>query len=177
MADSRFVAERCAERQDACVPGELHPFLVHFAVGLLVAAPACDAAGLLLHREALLHAGRWNTLCAAIAVVAAALTGIGAQASLGAHSPAGAALLHLHSGLGWVLLVAWTPVAVWRGASKLALPLRLRTVYLALAFTGAAMCLVETGLGAALVYRHGVGLSPAARAEPIQRPPTFDAPR
>jgi uncharacterized membrane protein len=159
------------------VPGELHPFLVHFAVGLIVAAPAFDAAGLLLHREALLHAGRWNTLAAAVTTIAAVLTGIGAQASLGAHSPAGAALLHLHAGLGWVLLVAWTPVAVWRGVSRLPLPFRLRTVYLALAFAGAAICLVETGLGAALVYRHGVGLSPAARAEPIQRPPTLDAPR
>jgi uncharacterized membrane protein len=86
-------------------------------------------------------------------------------------------LLRLHSALGWVLLLAWTPVAVWRGASRLPLPVRFRTAYLALAFTGAAICLVETGLGAALVYRHGVGLSPAARAEPIQRPPTLDAPR
>jgi uncharacterized membrane protein len=157
--------------------GELHPFLVHFAVGLLVAAPACDAAGLLLHREPLLHAGRWNTLAAAVAVLAAALAGVGAQASLGAHSQAGAVLLRLHSALGWVLLLTWAPVAIWRVASRVVLPVRFRTFYLALAFTGAAICLVETALGATLVYRHGVGLSPAARAEPLQRPPTLDVPR
>src|SRR5207248_11545254 len=50
-----------APRQDAQVPAELHPFVLHFAVGLLVAAPACDAAGLLFHREGLLHASRWTT--------------------------------------------------------------------------------------------------------------------
>jgi len=31
--------------------------------------------------------------------------------------------------------------------------------------------MVEAFLGGALVYRHGVGLSPAARAEPVVRAP------
>jgi uncharacterized membrane protein len=64
-------------------------------------------------------------------------------------------------------LAAWVPVAAWRVASRLALPLRARTLYLAAAFTAATVLAAETTLGAALVYRHGVGLSPAARAEPL----------
>ena len=147
--------------------GELHPFVLHFAVGLLLTAPICDVLGLLLRREPLLFAGRWMTLSGTVAVVLALVTGFGAEAALGPHSAAGEALLHLHKALGVVLALSWVPIAAWRALSKLPLPLRARTLYLAGAFTAAAILTVETVLGGTLVYRHGVGLSPAARAEPI----------
>ena len=102
------------------------------------------------------------------------ITGLGAEASLGPHSAAGEALLHLHKALGIVMVLVWLPVAVWRVASKLPLPLKARTIYLAAAFSGAVILTVETALGGALVYRHGVGLSPSARAEPMV-PPTARA--
>lgn len=147
--------------------GELHPFVLHFAVGLLLTAPVCDALGLVLRREPLLFAGRWMTLTGTFAAVVSLLTGFGAELSLGPHSAAGEALLNLHRALGIVIVLVWLPVAVWRGLSKLPLPTRARTIYLAAAFSGAVILTVETALGGALVYRHGVGLSPAARAEPI----------
>jgi uncharacterized membrane protein len=149
--------------------GELHPFVLHFAVGLLLMAPLCDVLGLLLRREPLLWAGRWNTLIGALAVVLSVFTGLGAEATLGPHSAAGDALLHLHRALGFVLLLIWLPVAAWRGFSRFPLPVRARTLYLAAAISGAAVLTVQTVLGGALVYRHGVGLSPAARAEPVMR--------
>lgn len=142
---------------------ELHPLALHFAAALLVAGPAFDAAGLLLRREALLQAGRWNTLVGALACALAVLSGLAAESALGPHSRAGAALLSLHHGMGYLLLALWAPVAIWRAASRLALPLRLRTVYLAFAFAGAALVLGEAALGSALVYRHGVGVSREAR--------------
>ena len=148
--------------------GELHPFVLHFAVGLLLMAPLCDVLGLLLHRETLLNAGRWNTLIGTLAGVLSVLTGLGAEATLGPHSAAGDALLQLHNALGLVMIAVWLPVAGWRLASKLPLPARARTLYLAAAISGAAILTVETVLGGALVYRHGVGLSPAARAEPMR---------
>ena len=147
--------------------GELHPFLVHFAVGLLLTAPVADVLGLLFRREALLDTGRWTTLLGAAFAVLALVSGFGAERALGPHGAAGEALLRLHGRLGWVALAAWVPVAAWRVASRLALPLRARTLYLAAAFTAATVLAAETTLGAALVYRHGVGLSPAARAEPL----------
>ncbi len=149
--------------------GELHPFLVHFAIGLLLVAPLADVLGLLLRREALLYTGRWTTLLGTGFTVLAMLSGWGAELSLGPHSAAGEALLQLHGRLGWMALLLWVPVTVWRAASKLALPLRARTLYLAASFTAAAVLFAESLLGGALVYRHGVGLSPAARAEPMVR--------
>ncbi|TMA15185.1 MAG: DUF2231 domain-containing protein [Deltaproteobacteria bacterium] len=156
------------------VPGELHPFLSHFAVALLLIGPACDAFGVALRRDSLLHAGRWNTLLGAACAAAALASGLGARAALGSHGPAGEALLNLHGALAWVLAAAWAPVALWRALAKPPLPTRLRTAYLALAFTGAIACAGDGLLGSALVYRHGMGLSPAARAEPLPRPPTID---
>jgi uncharacterized membrane protein len=149
------------------VSGELHPFVLHFAVGLLLTAPICDVLGLLLRREPLLFAGRWMTVSGTIAAVMSLVTGLGAEATLGPHSAAGESLLHLHNALGIVTVLVWLPVAVWRTLSKMPLPLKARTVYLAAAFSGAVILTVETALGGALVYRHGVGLSPAARAEPM----------
>jgi uncharacterized membrane protein len=159
------------------VAGEFHPFLVHFAVGLLLVAPLADTFGLILRREALLYTGRWTTLLGTGFALLAVASGWGAEASLGAHSAAGEALLHLHEALGYVSAAAWVPVAVWRASSKLALPLRARTHYLAAAFAAASVLTAETVLGGALVYRHGVGLSPAARAEPVVRAPPSDRAR
>jgi uncharacterized membrane protein len=151
--------------------GELHPFLVHFAVGLLLIAPIVDVFGLILRREALLYTGRWTTLLGTGFALLAVASGWGAEAGLTAHSAAGEALLHLHEALGYVATGIWLPVAVWRAVSKLALPLRARTLYLAVTFAAASVMMVEAFLGGALVYRHGVGLSPAARAEPVVRAP------
>jgi uncharacterized membrane protein len=69
------------------------------------------------------------------------------------------------------MLIVVVPVSFWRAASKLPLPLRARTVYLAGSFAVAAIVLAQALLGETLVYRHGVGLSAAARAEPVVRAP------
>ena len=151
---------------DGAVLAQIHPLLVHFAVALLLMAPACDALGMVLRREALLHAGRWNTLFGAGAAVLAVLSGLGAETAVD-QGGAGLPLLQLHKALGFLLAGVWIPVAIWRVAvSRVALPLRLRTVYLTASFVGAAMVLAQAGLGSALVYRHGVGLSTSARMPP-----------
>jgi len=152
------------------VPAELHPVVLHFAIALLVTGPALDLVGLLLRREVLLSAGRWNTLIGAGVLVVTVGSGLAAEASLGPHSAAGAALLSLHKALGLALLAVWIPAAVWRGLSRHLLPVRLRTLYLSLSYLGAALVLAQAALGSALVYRHGVGLSAAARAEPMAKP-------
>jgi uncharacterized membrane protein len=145
---------------------ELHPFVVHFAVGLLLTAPICDVIGLLLRREPLLLAGKWMTIIGAIAAVLSMFTGIWAHDSLGAHSAAGEALLHLHQALGFVVAALSGPLALWRIFVKPALPLRLRTVYLAFMFANGVAVTVEATLGTTIVYAHGLGLSPSARSEP-----------
>ena len=152
------------------MPSELHPVVLHFAIALLVTGPALDLFGLLLRREVLLSAGRWNTLVGAGVLVLTVLSGLAAEASLGPHSAAGAALLSLHKALGLALLAIWIPTAVWRGVTRHLIPVRLRTLYLTLSYLGAALVLFQAALGSALVYRHGVGLSAAARAEPMAKP-------
>jgi uncharacterized membrane protein len=147
--------------------GELHSFVLHFAVGLLLASSFCDVIGLLLRREQLLLAGKWMTILGAVAAAVSVATGLWAKQTLPVHSASGEALSHLHQALGLVVAGLWAPLALWRSLAGPALPLRARTIYLAGAFTGAALLVLETGLGTTLVYQHGLGLSPAARAEPL----------
>jgi uncharacterized membrane protein len=144
-----------------------HPAIVHFAIALLLVGPAMDTAGLLLRREALLLTGKWNTVIGAAMLVLAELSGLSATSSLSTHSAAGQALLNLHTALGHLCLLLWIPIAVWRAVSQQLIPKRARTIYLTLGYTGAALMLSQAALGAALVYRHGVGLSAAARQEPM----------
>jgi uncharacterized membrane protein len=146
---------------------ELHPFVVHFAIGLLLTAPICDVLGLLLRREPLLLAGKWMTIVGAVAAVLSALTGLWARDALGIHSAAGEALLHLHTALGYGLLGLSLPIALWRAMVKPALPLKLRTVYLAMMFANAVAVTADATLGSTIVYSHGLGLSPSARSEPL----------
>jgi uncharacterized membrane protein len=146
--------------------GELHSFVLHFAVGLLLASTICDVMGLLLRREQLVLAGKWMTILGALGAALSIATGLWAKETLGAHSAAGEALSHLHQALGWVVAGVWVPLALWRLLVKKAIPLRLRTIYLAGAFAGAVLVISETALGTTLVFQHGLGLSPAARAEP-----------
>src|SRR5437868_6882477 len=108
---------------------------------------------MVLRREALLQAGRWNTYFGAAAAVLAIFTGLAAGSSVDLRGTAGDPLLQLHRALGYLLAAVWVPLAGWRAIARVALPLRLRTIYLTLAFVGAAMVLVETGLGTTMVYR------------------------
>jgi uncharacterized membrane protein len=157
--------------QDSRVLAALHPFLIHFAIGLLLVGPAMDTIGLLLRRETMLLTGRWNAIIGAAILIFVELSGFAAESDLGPHSAAGEALLHLHAALGHLCVAIWVPVALWRALVKSVLPVRLRTLYLVLSYTGAALIFSQAALGAALVYRHGVGLNAAARAEPMVQKP------
>src|SRR5476651_1675026 len=113
---------------------------------------------MVLRRDALLQAGRWNTLIGVGAAAFAVVTGLSAQVQAD-QGGAGASLLQLHRALGLLLVAVWLPLAFWRGAlRRVSLPVRLRTIYLTLSFVGAAIVLVQAGLGSTLVYRHGTGL-------------------
>lgn len=153
---------------------ELHPFVLHFAIALLLAAPPFDVFGLILRREALLQAGRWTTLVGAFATAVTVLSGLGAEAVLGPNKGPGEWLLNLHHALGLFLLILVVPVAVWRLLARHAFPAKLRTLYLAGSFVIGTVVTVQTVLGSAMVYRHGVGLSASARTPPAERrsPPT-----
>src|SRR5438874_11150148 len=107
-------------------------------------APVADVFGLLLRREALLNTGRWTTLLGTGFAILAVASGWGAEAGLGAHSAAGEALLQLHEKLGYVALALRPPVAGWKAAPKLAVPLRARTLHPSASLAAPTALTVET---------------------------------
>ena len=140
----------------------LHPSVVHFAVALVFAGVMFDVVALWRSSERLVLAGFWNTLLGALGLVAALVTGLVAQAQLGAHDPLGDALLSLHRTFAYAATVLAVALVAVRLAMRGSIRPRTRTLYLAGAFVTAAFVLACGGLGGTLVYRYGLGIGPAA---------------
>ena len=143
----------------------LHPFIVHFSVALLLSSTAFLIAGraFAAHPWAatLVHAGRWNLYLAA----AFAITSIGTGwfAFLDARVDGAAletAILHRRTGaLAWWLSL-FAAIGVWRT--------RERTpgwIVLATLLVASCSITVSALYGAQLVYRHGLGIE-RPREEP-----------
>lgn len=153
----------------------LHPTLVHFAIGLLFTAVLCDVVGLWRSNEKLLFAGFWNTVFGALGTIVASISGFLAEGRLGAHDDLGGALLPFHRTLGLAVTVLAVLLAVWRIAMKGYIRPRLRTLYLTVAFLAAGFALVGGALGGALVYGHGLGITPQAARRVLEAQPAVVA--
>ena len=147
----------------------LHPTLVHFAIGLLVAGLLFDVVGLFRSSEKLVFVGFANTVAGACACLLAVATGLLAQSRLGAHSSIGNALLSFHNLIGVIVACVAVGLAVWRILMGGAI--RARTLYLAAALFTAALVSITGGLGGMLVYWYGMGISPETARRILEAQP------
>ena len=152
----------------------LHPTLVHFSIGLLLAGLLFDVLGLFRTSEKLIFAGFWNTLLGAIGALAAVGTGFLAEARLGPHSSIGNALLSFHKLFGIAVAVVAAGLAVSRIGMRGYIRPRARTLYLAAALFAAGLVSIAGGLGGTLVYWYGIGVSPETARRILEAQP--DAP-
>ncbi len=143
--------------------GALHPAILPFAIGLLLFGVLCDAAAVVARRESFAQAGYLNLLGGSLGALLAAITGWRAAASLSL-GPSATALLAIHRALGIAAVVVFVPLALWRLALKGKLPRLGQTLYLTLAFAGAAVLLATAALGEIAVYQHGAGVRPAVES-------------
>ncbi len=152
----------------------IHPTVVHFAIGLLLAGLAFDVVGLWRTREKLLFAGYWNTLAGAVAVLAAAGTGLYSEAHLGPHSSIGNALLSFHKLFGIIVTILATLIATWRIAMRGYIQPRFRFLYLTASFFAAGLVFVTGTFGGALVYMYGLGLQQETLRRVLEAKPAAD---
>jgi len=134
-----------------------HPMFVHFPIALWVVAGLFLFLGMVRQREDLFIAGRWLLSLGAIGAAAAVGTGLWAADAIGHDSP-GHELVHVHRDL----MLAATGLGL--GATILAVALR-NTQQALVKWGITAVVLVTVGVltlgadrGAALVFRHGVGV-------------------
>jgi uncharacterized membrane protein len=144
----------------------VHPLFVHFPLGLLITAVACELLFALTHRPLADTLARWLLYLGALAAGAAALTGwLGAQSVAPVARAAGG--LTDHRTYGFVALGTAAVLAFWRWGTARAGGPRPRWLFVA-GMLGLAVILVTAGLeGGALVYEHGVGTKLTARGGPL----------
>ena len=149
----------------------IHPIVVHFVIGLLLLGTLFDVIGALRKSERFLFAGFCNVLAAAICAIVAVASGLLAEANLGAHSNIGNALLGFHKTFAIVVMLLTIALAGWRLAMRGGLHHKMRTIYLAIAFTACALLFFTGGIGGVLVYWYGLGLPPETARRVIEAQP------
>jgi len=138
---------------------ELHPAIVHFPIALSLTAALQFALSLILRHELLRAVALWNFDLAALAAVAAVLSGIRADETAEAAGISKAAhdLLETHGALGYAAAGILLGVAVLRRLVP-SLIQRLAAVYLALMLLAAGLVGVNGYLGGRKVFREGIGV-------------------
>ncbi len=133
-----------------------HPIFVHFTVGLLSISALLYLAGLVLKKQNLLIAARWNLWIGAAMTVGTVLAGLYAYSTVAHDGPSHAAMTdHRNWALPtagiFVVLALW---AAWtqRGA-KVVSP-----VFVAVMLLASGLLAVTGYKGGEAVYRHGVGV-------------------
>lgn len=137
----------------------LHPIFVHFPIAFWAGAALFLTLGALRRRDHLFDAGRWLLYLGTASAGVAVATGLWAADTMG-HDSAGHELVHVHrnimlaaSGLGFVAALAAATYRESHGtAAKWAIT--------ALMWVTLALLTLGADRGAALVFRHGIGVAP-----------------
>ena len=144
----------------------VHPLFVHFPLGLLITAVACEALFVWTRRPLADTLARWLLYGGALAAGAAALTGWLGSQSVAPVARAADTLVD-HRTYGFVALGTAAVLAFWRWGTAHAGGPKPRWLFL-LGMLGLAGILVAAGLeGGELVYEHGVGTRLTAPGGPL----------
>jgi uncharacterized membrane protein len=144
----------------------VHPLFVHFPLGLLITAAACEALFALTRRPLADTLARWLLYLGALAAGAAALTGWLASQHVAPVAHAAHDLTD-HRTFGFVALGTAAVLAFWRWGTARAGGPKPRWLFL-VGMLGLAAVLVVAGLeGGELVYENGVGTHLTAPGGPL----------
>jgi uncharacterized membrane protein len=143
----------------------LHAALNDLPAALLLVSVLFDLLGALLKRDSLRAAGFWTLLAGVVGTAAAVLSGKLAEEAV-EHSDEAHAIMETHETLGVIVLVLFTLLLVWRLVRRGVLGPREVPVALTAGVIGVALMVYTAGLGAKLMFDHGIGI-PAGRMEAV----------
>lgn len=133
-----------------------HPIFVHFTVGLLGISALLYLVGLVLKKENLLIAARWNLWIGAVITVGTVLAGLYAYSTVAHDGLSHAAMIDHRN---WALPTAsvFVALALWaawkqRGAKTVS------PVFVAIMLLASGLLAVTGYKGGEVVYRHGMGV-------------------
>ena len=143
-------------------PLDLHPFIVHFPIALLIVGAGCDAVGIVGRIESALRTGYVLLILGAAGALAAAYTG-GVAAETASRIPGIRASLAEHETYGTA--AAWASILLLLVRTHFLVKRRFvgatRGVYLLVVFSVAALAAAGGYTGGLLVHRFGAGTQPA----------------
>jgi uncharacterized membrane protein len=148
-----------------------HPLIVHFPIALIIVVFILDLLGAVSRRKSLVSAANVLSIFAALAAVAAVVSGLIAAKSVW-HTDAAHELIELHETIGFAVLGAALISLIFRPAIKKKKS-KGSLLWIAVIISLAAAALVgyEGYLGGEIVYRHGAGVLKAqeetARADSL----------
>ncbi len=136
----------------------VHPYIVHFPIALLVAGLLFDLLGMARGHQGLRQAGWWTLGLGMLGLVAAVTSGLLAERTV-AHTDSAHAIIEQHERMGYIALGIFAVIYAWRSWRRDASAARgvERAAYAIVALGGTAVLLYGSSLGGRLVYEHGVG--------------------
>jgi uncharacterized membrane protein len=158
---------------------QLHPFVDHFTVSLIVVAVLVDIVA------SILPSRLWLRYMALTLLVLGTLAAFGSQVTGGweadrvwdSLSEPGKALLRRHGWWGHWLPYVFAVVALWRILLQfVGFAARTRPIYVIVAIIIAGLVLYQGFLGGNLVYDYGTGTALLQAATPIASPSVVPAP-
>ena len=135
---------------------DLHPFMVHFPIGLLTAGLLFDLTGAFLQQRELTRAGWWVQLCGTFMLPVVVATGL--LAADRAPMPAAASpVFAFHQQMAFLIAALFAGLLLWRISTRTELPEKSRVLFFLLYGGGVITLLIAAWAGGRLVFEYGVG--------------------
>ena len=135
---------------------DLHPFVVHFPIGLLVAGFVFDLTGIVLKHRELARTGWWVQLGGTLMLPAAIVTGLLAR-ERSPLPPAASAVFDVHQQMAVLVAVLFIGLLFWRISARTEIPTTSRILFLLLYGAGILALLLTAWAGGRLVVEFGLG--------------------
>jgi len=135
---------------------DLHPLVVHFPIGLLVAGLLFDLTGALIQHRELTRAGWWVQLCGTIMLPTAVVTGLLASERSPVSSLA-STMLDFHQQMAFLVSALFAGLLFWRISTRTELPESSRVLFFLLYAGGVLALLIAAWAGGTLVYEYNFG--------------------
>ena len=150
----------------------LHPLIVHFPIALFLTAVICELAGYFLNSKVLTTVALVNSTLAAVAGIAAVITGLLASQIVPATGDV-RTVMESHRTMGYLVLASASAFASLKFYAHYKQTDRYLITQIGIGLLGIVITLLAAHEGGQLVYRHRVGVQAVEKQKSIRSYPVL----